>query len=92
MPAVQLKLQALKVIAPTPCRADRIRTCDPYVPNVVRYRAALLPEKTGVKNTRDQAFIKKPFVTSHCHYFFRSFLFSFVFLIYYPLKSSSFTC
>ena len=26
-------------------REDRIRTCDPYVPNVVRYRAALLPEK-----------------------------------------------
>ena len=25
-------------------REDRIRTCDPYVPNVVRYRAALLPE------------------------------------------------
>jgi hypothetical protein len=27
-------------------RADWIRTSDPYVPNVVRYRAALLPEKT----------------------------------------------
>jgi hypothetical protein len=26
-------------------RADWIRTSDPYVPNVVRYRAALLPEK-----------------------------------------------
>ena len=26
------------------CREDRIRTCDPYVPNVVRYRAALLPD------------------------------------------------
>ena len=26
-------------------REDRIRTCDPYVPNVVRYRAALLPEE-----------------------------------------------
>ena len=25
------------------CRADWIRTSDPYVPNVVRYRAALLP-------------------------------------------------
>ena len=25
-------------------REDRIRTCDPYVPNVVRYRAALLPD------------------------------------------------
>ncbi len=25
-------------------REDRIRTCDPHVPNVVRYRAALLPE------------------------------------------------
>ena len=29
------------------CRADWIRTSDPYVPNVVRYRAALLPEKMG---------------------------------------------
>jgi hypothetical protein len=28
-------------------RADWIRTSDPYVPNVVRYRAALLPEKKG---------------------------------------------
>ena len=28
-----------------PCRADWIRTSDPYVPNVVRYRAALLPER-----------------------------------------------
>lgn len=27
------------------CRADWIRTSDPYVPNVVRYRAALLPAK-----------------------------------------------
>ena len=26
------------------CRADWIRTSDPHVPNVVRYRAALLPE------------------------------------------------
>ena len=26
------------------CRADWIRTSDPYVPNVVRYRAALLPD------------------------------------------------
>ena len=38
------------------CREDRIRTCDPYVPNVVRYRAALLPEifdrqKPPVKRT-----------------------------------------
>ncbi len=29
------------------CRDDRIRTCDPFVPNEVRYRAALHPE-TGV--------------------------------------------
>ena len=28
-------------------RADKIRTCDPYVPNVVRYRAALLPENSS---------------------------------------------
>ena len=25
------------------CRGDRIRTCDPLVPNQVRYRPALLP-------------------------------------------------
>ena len=25
------------------CREDRIRTCDPLVPNQVRYRPALLP-------------------------------------------------
>ena len=25
------------------CRGDRIRTCDPLVPNQMRYRAALLP-------------------------------------------------
>ena len=29
-------------------RADWIRTSDPYVPNVVRYRAALLPEKRAI--------------------------------------------
>ena len=28
------------------CREDRIRTCDPLVPNQVRYRPALLPELT----------------------------------------------
>ena len=27
------------------CREDRIRTCDPLVPNQVRYRPALLPER-----------------------------------------------
>ena len=26
------------------CRGDRIRTCDPLVPNQMRYRAAPLPE------------------------------------------------
>ena len=26
------------------CREDRIRTCDPLVPNQVRYRPALLPD------------------------------------------------
>ena len=31
------------------CRDDRIRTCGPYVPNVVRYRAALHPEITSLK-------------------------------------------
>ena len=25
------------------CREDRVRTCDPLVPNQVRYRTALLP-------------------------------------------------
>ena len=29
------------------CRGDRIRTCDPLVPNQVRYRPALLPEPVG---------------------------------------------
>src|ERR1700722_16662901 len=29
-------------------REDRIRTCDPYVPNVVRYRASLLPENRPI--------------------------------------------
>jgi hypothetical protein len=33
---------------PLLCRADWIRTSDPYVPNVVRYRAALLPEKRAI--------------------------------------------
>jgi hypothetical protein len=40
-------------------RADWIRTSDPYVPNVVRYRAALLPENMGCKNTFTPSFIKK---------------------------------
>ena len=35
---------------PFPGRADWIRTSDPYVPNVVRYRAALLPEKRVTSN------------------------------------------
>src|SRR6185312_2824288 len=34
-------------LALDPCREDRIRTCDPYVPNVVRYRAALLPDSVA---------------------------------------------
>ncbi len=29
------------------CREDRIRTCDPLVPNQVRYRPALLPDPSG---------------------------------------------
>ena len=32
------------------CREDRIRTCDPLVPNQVRYRPALLPELTSSRN------------------------------------------
>ena len=31
-------------LQPNCCRDDRIRTCGPYVPNVVRYRAAPHPE------------------------------------------------
>ena len=27
------------------CRSDRIRTCDPLVPNQIRYRTALHPEQ-----------------------------------------------
>ena len=38
-----LKFNDLKTLVNS-SRADKIRTCDPYVPNVVRYRAALLPE------------------------------------------------
>ena len=29
-------------------RGDRIRTCDPLVPNQMRYRAALLPDEVGM--------------------------------------------
>jgi hypothetical protein len=35
-------------------RADWIRTSDPYVPNVVRYRAALLPEIFILENQGNQ--------------------------------------
>ena|GEM_PF-1105265 len=34
------------------CRDDRIRTCGPYVPNVVRYRAALHPVTAVLANVR----------------------------------------
>ncbi len=27
----------------SPCRDDKIRTCDPYVPNVVRYQLRYIP-------------------------------------------------
>ena len=37
-------------------RGDRIRTCDPLVPNQVRYRPALLPDHCNVVN--------KPFTVS----------------------------
>ncbi len=33
------------------CREDRIRTCDPLVPNQVRYRPALLPDCMFCKGT-----------------------------------------
>ncbi len=32
-------------------REDRIRTCDPLVPNQVRYRPALLPERNSFTGT-----------------------------------------
>ncbi len=37
-----INYQSLTVLS---CREDRIRTCDPLVPNQVRYRPALLPER-----------------------------------------------
>jgi hypothetical protein len=37
------------VLALDSSREDRIRTCDPCVPNAVRYRAALLPENRPVE-------------------------------------------
>ncbi len=43
-PANQLIIQAFESKYLRECRDDRIRTCGPYVPNVVRYRAALHPE------------------------------------------------
>src|SRR4030095_16702401 len=47
-------------------RADWIRTSDPYVPNVVRYRAALLPDPiTTILSMVKKSFIKlPPFVTA----------------------------
>ena len=35
-------------------RGDRIRTCDPLVPNQVRYRPALLPELKEIPKTEVQ--------------------------------------
>ncbi len=40
----QYNLQGLKGIGFLKSREDRIRTCDPLVPNQVRYRPALLPD------------------------------------------------
>ena len=37
------------------CREDRIRTCDPLVPNQVRYRPALLPEPVILNNYKNKA-------------------------------------
>ena len=34
------------------CRSDRIRTCDPLVPNQIRYRTALHSETTVVKKKK----------------------------------------
>jgi hypothetical protein len=39
-------------------RDDWIRTSDPYVPNVVRYRAALHPETGEYKNKKKLKAIK----------------------------------
>ncbi len=47
MPVNHKNLQALICFDLIFSRADWIRTSDPYVPNVVRYRAALLPEISG---------------------------------------------
>lgn len=48
-------------------RADWIRTSDPYVPNVVRYRAALLPDfspddfySCEKSNQKKSAIVKTP--------------------------------
>ncbi len=48
-------------------RDDRIRTCDPYVPNVVRYRAALHPVFliSGGKNNTPWATWQNRFVINN---------------------------
>ena len=40
----QSVLRAFSLLCIKLCREDRIRTCDPLVPNQVRYRPALLPD------------------------------------------------
>ena len=41
---VEKKSDSLWELSDFCCRGDRIRTCDPLVPNQMRYRAAPLPE------------------------------------------------
>ncbi len=55
-----------KIICVFVCRGDRIRTCDPLVPNQMRYRPALLPERlillsiTFEKRTSGEGGIRTP--------------------------------
>jgi hypothetical protein len=43
------------------CREDRIRTCDPLVPNQVRYRPALLPVSSGEGGIRTLGRALRPY-------------------------------
>ena len=51
--ALQLRVQKKATTEKrlSPCRDDKIRTCDPYVPNVVRYQLRYFPNcdaKVGI--------------------------------------------
>src|SRR5690606_19820211 len=43
-PGASIKLRTDKVWGETTGRDDRIRTCDPHTPSVMRYQAALRPD------------------------------------------------